>query len=172
MKRNSYIFTAILGCLLLFQGCDNTLNLDPRGELGSEAVWADAALTEAYLNQVYSATGYGFGNPMSGGGGAVDEAIYTHSNFMDANLQSTLTADNRGIWNRTDNPNNSYEQLSWPRVYATLRDLNVFIQNVEAGDVLAADAKETFLGEAYFLRAFFYHNLLRLYGGVPIVDSP
>jgi starch-binding outer membrane protein, SusD/RagB family len=25
-------------------------------------------------------------------------------------------------------------------------------------------------GEAYFLRAWFYHNLLRVYGGVPLVD--
>ena len=169
MKRNSYIFTAILACLLLFQGCDDTLNIDPRGELGSEAVWADAALTEAYLNQSYSRIGFGFGNPMPGAGGAVDETIYTHSNFMDANLQSTLSSDNRGIWN---NGGANFRSTNWGDVFSSLRDLNIFIQNVEAGNVLATEVKEVFLGEAYFLRAYLYHNLWKLYGGVPIIDTP
>ena len=165
--RNTYFLSTLLGLVLLLGGCDS-LNLDPPDELSSDGVWADAALTEAYLNQVYSSIGYGFGNPMLGGSG-VDETKYTHSNFTDANLQSTLSPDNRGLWN---NGNNTFEAHNWQRVYANLRDLNTFIINVEAGDVLAPDAKQTFLGEARFLRGYFYFNLWKLYGGVPLVDAP
>ena len=32
--------------------------------------------------------------------------------------------------------------------------------------------KDQLLGEAYFLRAYYYHQLLRFYGGVPIIDKP
>lgn len=167
MRINKYILSAIMGCMLMISGCDS-LNLDPPDELTSSAVWSDAALTEAYLNQVYSATGYGFGNP-GPGTSAVDETKYTHSNDNDANLQSTLNADNRGLWNRGGN---QFEQYQWGNVYSSLRDLNTFIQNVEAGDALAEDAKATLLGEAYFLRGYFYHNLWKLYGGVPITDTP
>ena len=167
MKTTKYIFTAIFVCLLFFPGCDS-LNLDPPDEISSSAVWADAALTEAYLNQVYNQTGYGFGNPAPGGS-MVDETKYTHSNSNDANLQSTLTPDDHGLWSRSGQ---GFTQYNWRVVYSTLRDLNIFIQNVEAGDALAANEKETLLGEAYFLRAFFYHNLWKLYGGVPITDTP
>jgi hypothetical protein len=169
MKIGNFIYTVALSGLALIGGCDS-LNLDPRSELNSDAVWSDAALTEAYLNQIYSATGYGYGNPFPSAG-IVDETIYTHSSDTDANLSSTLTPENRGQWSRTDNPNNSFEHLSWRNVYASIRDLNVFIQNVEAGTVLPDAQKSVFLGEAYFLRAFFYHNLLKMYGGVPIIDT-
>ena len=168
MKTTRYIFSAILGGMMLLSGCDS-LNLDPPDELGSDAVWADAALTQAYLNQVYSRQGFGFGNSMPGPA-SVDETWYTHNNRVEANLGSTLTPDNLGLW--THRTNQGYRQYRWGEVYSTLRDLNIFIQNVEAGDVLAEAEKTTLLGEAYFLRAFFYHNLWKLWGGVPITDSP
>ena len=167
MRKTTFVFTALFGCSLLLAGCDS-LNLDPRDELRSDAVWQDAALTIAYLNQIYSATGYGFGNPMPASG-IVDETIYTHSDDATANLTSTLTADDRGQWNRGGN---SFEHFSWPAVYASVRDLNTFILNLEPSEALDEETKATLLGEAYFLRAYFYHNLWRLYGGVPVITEP
>ena len=32
--------------------------------------------------------------------------------------------------------------------------------------------RERLLGEAYFLRAYYYHQLTRYYGGAPIIDRP
>ncbi len=163
----------LTACLLLLAGCDN-LNLEPRDEISSDAVWSDPALARAYLNEVYSSTGLGYGDPMPTPG-VVDESVNTHGHGGDAVQTSTLTPDNRGIW---DSPgwrpasNPPYEQYNWSSVYSTIRDLNLFITNVEGNEAMPAGERETLLGEASFLRAYFYHNLVKLYGGVPLLDEP
>ena len=174
MKTSTYIFAMVLGGALLFAGCDSALDLDPRDELSSDAVWQDPALAQAYLNEVYSATGLGFGDPMLTPG-VVDEAVNTHGHDGTVVVTSNLTPDDRGIW---DSPgwrpitDPEYEHYNWSSVYARIRDLNIFLQNVEGNDAMPADARETLLGEAYFLRSYFYHNLMQLYGGVPLIDAP
>lgn len=154
-----------VGCSLLFAGCD--LNLEPPTELGSDAVWSDPSLVEAYLNDVYSGTGYGFGDPMIAG--LADEAKNTHGHGDAPMRLSNMTPTDRGLWQW--NNEEVITQFRWDLVYARIRDLNILIQNVEASEALSANAKNTFLSEAYFLRAFFYHNLMRLHGGVPLIDQ-
>lgn len=172
MKTSTRILSLLLFASLLVAGCDG-LNLEPRDELGSEQVWNDPALAEAYLNEVYSATGIGFGDPMPTPG-VVDEAVNTHGHGDSPVVTSSLTAADRGIW---DAPgwrpptNPPYEQYYWPSVYSSIRDLNLFISNVEGNEAMPQADRETLLGEAYFLRAYFYHNLLKLYGGVPVIDE-
>jgi hypothetical protein len=57
-------------------------------------------------------------------------------------------------------------------VYGTVRDINIFLENVEGNEVLSSSSEQTLLGEAYFLRAYFYHNLLKKFGAVPIIKKP
>jgi hypothetical protein len=166
MRIFTRFFAIAGGCSLLLAGCDS-LDLDPPTELGSDAVWSDPALTEAYLNDVYSGIGYGYGDPMIAG--LADEAKNTHGHGDAPMRLSSMTPTNRGLWEW--NNEEVITQYRWDLVYARIRDLNTLIQNVEAGDALPADLKETLLGEAYFLRAFFYHNLMRLHGGVPLIDQ-
>ena len=41
---------------------------------------------------------------------------------------------------------------------------------VEPDDDMTAERKDCLLGEAYFMRAFYYFQLVRVFGGVPLVD--
>jgi hypothetical protein len=54
-------------------------------------------------------------------------------------------------------------------MYVAIRAANVAIQNLPEATFTTVD-KDMLLGEAYFLRAYYYHQLIRYYGGVPIVD--
>jgi hypothetical protein len=166
MRNVSPTCAIAIGCSLLFAGCDS-LAVDPPDELGSDAVWADPGLIQAYLNDVYSGTGYGYGDPMIAG--LADEAKNTHGHGDAPMRLSAMTPTDRGLW--AWNGEEVITQFRWDLVYARVRDLNILIQNVEASDALDEETKATMLGEAYFLRAFFYHNLMRLHGGVPLIDQ-
>jgi hypothetical protein len=55
-------------------------------------------------------------------------------------------------------------------VYGYIRNINDLIEGV-TNSTLDETYKEQFLGQAYFLRAWRYYQLLKWYGGVPIVTS-
>tara|TARA_B100001146_G_C16180091_1_gene434189 strand:- start:568 stop:2097 length:1530 start_codon:yes stop_codon:yes gene_type:complete len=57
-------------------------------------------------------------------------------------------------------------------MYGYIRDVNLAITNLSTGQIEDADLVQRLLGESYYLRAYYYHQLLRYYGGVPIIEEP
>jgi hypothetical protein len=55
--------------------------------------------------------------------------------------------------------------------YAFIRESNIFLDNIDKGTLTEAQ-KTTMKGEVYFWRAWNYFNLVRTYGGVPIILTP
>ena len=55
-------------------------------------------------------------------------------------------------------------------VYGRIRNINDFIQGVTES-TLTEEQKTPLLGQAYFFRAWCYYNLVKWYGGVPIVTE-
>ena len=55
-------------------------------------------------------------------------------------------------------------------VYGRIRNVNDCIQGIE-NSTLAQDKKNILLGQCYFFRAWCYYNLVKWYGGVPIVEG-
>jgi hypothetical protein len=63
--------------------------------------------------------------------------------------------------------NNLIEQL-WARRYEGISYCNILIDYTTAG---SSDEIDQYRAEAYFMRAFFYFDLVRLFGGVPLFLS-
>lgn len=61
--------------------------------------------------------------------------------------------------------------LDWGTLYRRIRKCNVYIDGVEKS-ALSQAFKDRTIAEARVLRAFFYHQLWMLYGGVPLVTKP
>lgn len=53
--------------------------------------------------------------------------------------------------------------------YADIRRCNVAIEGINAGTALPENVKQVLKGQFFFLRAYTYFKLVRLYGGVPLV---
>lgn len=59
----------------------------------------------------------------------------------------------------------------WP--YGDIRKINYLLQTLPANaSNFSKEQADGYLGEAHFLRAYFYFDLAKRYGGVPIVKTP
>lgn len=54
--------------------------------------------------------------------------------------------------------------------WGKIRNCNDIIEGVSGSETLTDDEKNELLGQAYFFRAYQYYMMVKLYGGVPIID--
>ncbi|MCF0039209.1 RagB/SusD family nutrient uptake outer membrane protein [Dyadobacter fanqingshengii] len=67
---------------------------------------------------------------------------------------------------------NGYGQTYWGSYYRGIANANLSIAKVPTIPAMDAAEVKKLLGEAYFLRAFYYFNLVRLFGNIPLVTEP
>ena len=164
-KTNFKIKVGMIGMLLAFAtlSCNKDfLSTQPLNKISSAATWADGPLSEAFLFNVYSYLGYG-GFEEQGLASYSDEAEFTSS------------GRNINTWNEgSESPSNvawispTYE---WGNMYLAIRQANVALENLPTATFTDTKLKDKLTGEAYFLRAYFYQQLLRYYGGVPLISK-
>lgn len=165
MKK--YIRSIILGVGALFTtwGCnDDFVNTQPLDQVSESAVWTDAVLSERFVVHIYTYFGQGgFDEQMVAS--LTDEAMFTHTG--------------RGITTITESRSNPADigwvnyTHEWGNMYRGIRAANIAIKNLSDPKFQNTNGiVEQLLGEAKFMRAFLYHQLVRFYGAVPLVDRP
>lgn len=161
--KNSIIIVLVSIALLSFPISCSTdfLNTDPPDRVSTEAVWADGPLAEGVIFDLYSYLGYGgFEEQMLAS--YTDEAMFTHAG-------RSINTFNEG----NENPSSlawTSVTYRWRDMFNAIRIANIAIANLPEATFTNGD-KDRLLGEAHFLRAYYYHQLLRFYGGVPLVDK-
>ena len=162
LYKNFIYKTLILGAVISGSSCKKFVEL---GAPPTQILFADAFKTDASAQSVImgiyslsSAAVNGFlTNITFYPGISGDDVQY---NGSDANIQefsrnailsNNLTAAN--IWGTT---------------YPLIKNTNNAISGIEASTTITASAKAQLLGEAKFLRAYFYFYLVNLYGDVPL----
>lgn len=145
--------------------CDTDfLNVKPEDRFNETAVWQDPGLVEAFVNEMYRGLNHGIRELMLGS--LVDESHFIHNYGSAQVVQSNLTSGDIGSFSRGD-----FEEFNWPVLYARIRQINLFLENIEEVEFDDEEWKDRLKGEVHFLNAYFYHNLVRLYGGVPLVTK-
>lgn len=83
------------------------------------------------------------------------------------------TADNGPRqWDRNINYNN-LNSNAWSKYYKGIYRVNVFLQNVDGCNFgNNTTLKDRYIGEAHFLRAYYYFDLVRMFGNVVLLDKP
>lgn len=168
MKNLTYISTLLCVMLLAITACDvqEALDQEPVDQISEEAVWDDPALIEAYVNDIYLGMGHGLYEVMLSS--AADETHFTHGYGVPEIVESNVSPSNRGSFgSRAD-----YDHWDWPDLYFRIQQVNTLLAEIDESAIEDQAVIDSYVGQAHFLRAYFYHNLLRIYGGVPILEEP
>lgn len=156
---------AMVGTSLMVTSCnDDFVNTKPLDQVSESAVWTDAALADAFVTEIYGGLGLGgFNEQMLAS--LTDETIFTHpGRGITTITESRSNPADRGWINNT---------LDWPVMYQRIRATNIALNNLAKPQFTNTNSiVERLTGEARFMRAYFYHQLVRYYGAVPIVDRP
>jgi len=94
-----------------------------------------------------------------------DETHFIHNYNTEPIVKSIITSSDRGALE-----DGRYGHFNWANNFSRIRQTNIFLNKID-GTTFDAALKQRMKGEAYFLRAYFYHNLMRMYGGVPLITK-
>ncbi|MEJ5961068.1 RagB/SusD family nutrient uptake outer membrane protein [Pedobacter immunditicola] len=161
--------------LLLFTSCKKTSILDssPQDKYSDALLWADINLVDAYLLDTYHGIRMGFTQTLLSSVSDETHESFTHG--PEIYVAGSTTADNTSPWDGGE-----YNFTAWSDYFLNIQKLNTFISKIDqvadaypATDQAAIKSKSDVMkGEALFLRAYCYGQLVRIYGGVPLMKEP
>lgn len=157
----------LLGCSLLalaLTSCDSLLEEDPEDQIAPTNFYQSAEDAQAAIEGAYSVF--------------LDNGYYFQSWFLMTDVTTDDNETRAGIGNqdlvRLGNyeftPANVFIERNWGQMYEGVNQVNAVLDNVPDIE-MDEQQKQDILGQARFLRALHYFNLVRLYGSVPLVTS-
>lgn len=160
MKYSIQIFLA-----LLLTGCSGFLQKNPQGSLTQASFPASASDALQATNAVYAAVRIWYYN--SGGYPILD--IMSDDSYKGSNTNDQLSTV--GVYdNFSFTPTGDGLDRWWATLYQGVRWANVVIEKVP-GIPMDTTLRNRYIAEARFLRALFYFDMVRAWGGVPKVTS-
>lgn len=163
MKKIFIIISAVLTASLLFSSCKKVLIKTDLQNSTAPQVYNDSLTTKFSMDYTYSQNQPGWFGNSGGYVGSTGPYNMTEECYSDnAVVKGTVTIETVGDIGTSSTATNAYGKL---------RGINSFIRDVNAG-TLDAPVKKRFIAQALFWRAYRYFELVKLYGGVPIVLTP
>ena len=163
MKKN--LSTYILLASLLFTGCAD-LDQTSISSIDKDNFYQSKEDIETAINGIYQAFTidgfYGMYN---------NQSIYFNdlqSDYVKAGAQ-TNSAHIRELSNFAIQPTNLFVGYAWKEHYMAINRANVVIEKVASASFLDDQRRQNYTNEARFLRGLVYFNLVRYFGGVPII---
>lgn len=154
----------LLGILIIFaiSSCNDFLDLKPISEESTANAYQRASQIEAALTGAYE---------------SFQSDAYVWNNIMFQDIRSDnhyAGGDNPSIFEidlLNISPTNDKVYQSWSNIYNAILKANLVIDRISEVDdqALTNERRNQIIGEAYFLRAYHYYNLVNLFGAVPLI---
>lgn len=168
--NNITIYSAIIFMVcLMVTGCDDFLTQTNPSEVTLTNYYTKPEHIASTINAAYADMrgvydGGGFG-------GAAWLMLEMPTGFANNVALGAGGQKNPPILNLTNNADNIYMVTWWNSHYRGIANANVAIEKIP--DVsMEEDLARRYMGEARFIRAYYYFNLVRIFGDIPLIDEP
>lgn len=165
MKKSYIGIVSLLIGLSLTSCSSDILDVSPHRSMSDESVWGNLDLANAFLNNCYTTIE------------ADNEAGVMFCNYTDETyhlFDYGTTGYTKGLMT-PDNYNTGWTEgkgNTWYHYYKGIKNVNQLLANIDNVPAISESdktKKQQIIGQAYFLRAFYYHYLYALYGRVPLI---
>ncbi len=150
-----FLFLAIIP---LQWSCNDMAYMDVKPEtvLTVEQVFSDEAVVKSVLADLYD---------------RMPTGVFIDNQWDMTNYNEAMTS-NGDYW-RQNFTNYSYDNynMNWFDTYKYIRDINLFSERLKATTQLTDAVKASYVGEVRFLRSNIYFELVKRYGGVPLITN-
>lgn len=169
IKNNLYIFALFL-LVMAGAGCSKWLekrDIDP-SNLSPDTYYTTPDQAQAAIASAYAQTRF-----INGGAG-----IFANNFSLPEMLSGTAktetgqNTDLNNLLGLSYNGDNVFVANWWNGPYSIIAQANLVLQKVPGITPMDESLKSSILGQAYFLRAWSYFYLVRLYGAVPLITEP
>lgn len=150
---------------LTFTSCDDYFDDVPDNAISLEAVFANRGQSLKWLSNIYT---YIPDNTN------VRYNSRTNGNWPMASIEGYLPWDHivaNNIILGTLYPSTGFVKTQWTEYYRGIQYANIYLANIDKNSAMLADEREWSKAEVHALRAYFYFNLVKEFGPVPLIGD-
>lgn len=164
------IFKISLMILVFFSSCSKFLEEEPASFLTTDQYYKTEDQIQAAANGTYAGLNMPFSSEITVAASPVYALEYI-TGYSRRPRPSGGADDQFLLLQNIENSNGRFETW-WSSTYIPIENCNSFIANVSQTTVVNEEKKNRFLGEVYFLRAYYYFRAVRLFGSIPLKTEP
>lgn len=170
MTYKTYKFShiiAALGLSLLTACSSEFIDLEDPNAVSSENYYQSEGDVAAAVNGIYNALRNGNGIGETSGLFNEERSDNTGRDDNQSNAGEPFQFNDFSLL-----PSNTYLKSHWLALYQVISRSNQVLEGIEKVNFTNNELKEQYKGEAKFLRALIYFDLVRKWGDVPLVTKP
>ncbi len=164
---------ALLLSVIVFTSCEKYIDIDKYvyDKTTIDSIFVSKTKTFEYIN----GTAEYLKNESNFVGDWDNKAPFPSGMGSDEAIQPWVNSDHAGSCLVVDQvtAKDTKSANPWPDYYKGIRKANIILDRIDGNPELTESEMREYKGLGYFLRAYFYYSLVRMYGPVPVLpDEP
>ncbi|MCY4779742.1 RagB/SusD family nutrient uptake outer membrane protein [Sphingobacterium sp. UT-1RO-CII-1] len=153
-------------CFAIATGCSNFLDEADKSNFTEENYFTKPEHARSAINSIYASMREPLTSGFGGGAWMMTEFA---TGLAETDLGQAVNSYYIKELNNTSD--NTYGLSYWTNYYKGIGNANLSIEKIPTV-VMDETEKKQILGEAHFLRAFYYFHLVRMFGNIPLITEP